>query len=82
VAHFAFVGSAESHWDRSAKLAVVRTATSGSRARRNSVVVAISMFAGKAHSQSMDTADALVPYAFWALVFVAAIGLAVAILVW
>jgi hypothetical protein len=40
------------------------------------------MSAGKAHSQSMDAADALVPYAFWALLFVAVIGLAVAILVW
>ena len=36
----------------------------------------------KAHSQSMDAADAIVPYAFWALLFVAVIGLAVAILVW
>jgi hypothetical protein len=40
------------------------------------------MFAGKAHSESMDAADALFPYAFWVLLFVAVIGLAVAILVW
>ena len=37
------------------------------------------MSAGKAHSQSID---AVVPYAFWVLLFVAVIGLAVAILVW
>ena len=26
------------------------------------------MWAGKAHSQSMDAVNALVPYAFWALI--------------
>ena len=42
---------------------------------------AISMSAGKAHGQSMDAADAVVPYAFLALLFVAVVWLAVAILV-
>jgi len=40
------------------------------------------MSAGKAHRQSVDAADAVVPYAFWALLFVAVLGLAVAILIW
>ena len=42
-------------------------------------VESIAIKAGKAHSLSMDT---IFPYAFWTLLIVLVIGLAVAILVW